>query len=225
MPLPLPADHADIFSIELLTGQWLLALYWIAYFVLHSLLAEAWVKRRIATHLPAVGRHYRLFYNLLAMLLLAPLAVAIHFNPGPIFWAWAGAGAWFANALALLAVAGIWHSARHYDMPAFLGLAPGAAGRLSLSPWHRHVRHPWYSLGLVIIWTRDMNAATLVSALLITAYLVIGSRLEDERLCSEFGAAYREYRTRVPGIIPWPGRSLSAGEAAAITDGVPRRQS
>ena len=36
---------------------------------------------------------------------------------------------------------------------------------MSLSPLHRWVRHPWYFLGLLILWTQEMNAALLVTAL------------------------------------------------------------
>jgi hypothetical protein len=83
----------------------------------------------------------------------------------------------------------------------------GAGGRrrhierdvFRLSTAHRHVRHPWYSFGLVIVWTRDMNAAMLVSALAITLYFVAGSRLEERKLIETHGDTYRRYRERVPG--------------------------
>ena len=86
----------------------------------------------------------------------------------------------------------------------------------SAAPLHRHVRHPWYSLGLLILWTRDMDEARLTSALCITLYLWLGSLLEEEKLLAFHGEAYARYRARVPGLIPWPGRSLDADEARAL---------
>jgi protein-S-isoprenylcysteine O-methyltransferase Ste14 len=78
------------------------------------------------------------------------------------------------------------------------------------------VRHPWYALGLLVLWTRDLNAAWLVAAIAITVYLLIGSRLEENKLIAFYGDAYRRYRRRVPGLVPLPGRSLSAREAGEL---------
>ena len=85
-----------------------------------------------------------------------------------------------------------------------------------LSPFHRHVRHPWYFFSLILIWTRDMNGAMLVSAVLLTLYFVVGSHLEERKLIAFHGDVYRRYMQRVPGLIPLPWRSLSPAEAAAL---------
>jgi hypothetical protein len=90
------------------------------------------------------------------------------------------------------------------DLNDFLGLGVLGGGQhierdvFRLSAAHRYVRHPWYSFGLVIVWTRDMNAAMLVSALAITIYFVVGSRLEERKLIEIHGDTYRRYRSRLP---------------------------
>jgi protein-S-isoprenylcysteine O-methyltransferase Ste14 len=201
-----------------------LLLCWLAYAVLHSLLASLWLKRAVAARWPRLAPGYRLAFNVLAVVLLVPplwLTVAWR---GPLLWSWDGGWAWVANGLALAAVGGFVWSTRYYDMAVFAGSAQwatrnGAAedpGGLRLSPLHRHVRHPWYSLGLLILWTRDMDEARLVSALCITLYLWLGSLLEERKLLAFHGEAYARYRERVPGLVPWPGRSLSADEARAL---------
>ena len=38
--------------------------------------------------------------------------------------------------------------------------------------------------------------------LVLTAYFIIGSILEERRLLARFGDAYREYQQRVPMLIP-----------------------
>ncbi len=63
-----------------------------------------------------------------------------------------------------------------------------------------------------------MNAARLVSALAITAYFVIGSRLEEGKLMDRFGEAYRRYRDRVPALVPRPWRVLSREEARRLLE-------
>lgn len=203
-----------------------LALGWLAYGVLHSLLAALTVKAWVTRRWPAFAPWYRLTYNLVATLFLLPLVWATFALPGEPLWRWSGPGAWLANGLALLALAAFWFSAGAYDLGEFLGLKPLREKRrdaaehdaFRISPLHRFVRHPWYSLGLVLIWTRDMNAPLFVSALAVTLYLVIGSRLEEKKLEAHYGAAYREYRRRVPGLIPLPWKWLKTEEAKALME-------
>lgn len=201
-----------------------LALGWLAYAVLHSWLAALGVKRWTTRRWPGLAPYYRLAYNGLAMLLLLPLLWATWTLPGDWLWRWTGPWAWLANGLALAALAGVWWSAGSYDMAEFLGLRPLREKRTDaaehdgfrISPLHRHVRHPWYALGLLLIWTRDMNAPWLVSALAITLYFIGGSWLEERKLEAHFGKAYRQYRDRVPGLVPLPWKSLSADEAEEL---------
>ena len=201
-----------------------LALGWLAYAGLHSLLAALAIKRRITRYLPGFAPYYRLAYNGIATILLLPLLWATWALPGEWLWRWTGSWAWLANGLALAALAGFLFSSGSYDMGEFLGLTPLREKRrdaaehdgFRLSPLHRHVRHPWYALGLVLVWTRDMNGPLLVSASAITLYLVIGARLEERKLEAHFGTVYRAYRERVPGLVPLPWKSLSPDEAEAL---------
>jgi len=197
---------------------------WLAYAAVHSLLAASAFKAWLMRRWPCVTPYYRLAYNVMATLLLLPLVWATYTLPGEPLWRWRGAGAWIANGLAVAALAGIWYASRTYDMAEFLGLralhekrsTTQESAPFCISPLHRHVRHPWYALALVLIWTRDMNAPFLVSALAITLYLIIGARLEERKLLARFGDAYRDYMQRVPGLIPLPGRRLTADEATLL---------
>ena len=203
----------------------LLALAWLGYGVVHSLLASLVVKRWVERHAAALFPAYRVIYNVVAVLLLIPIAYLVLSHRGPLLWEWSGPARWLAHALALGALVALLVSFRYYDGGEFFGVStwrsrrrgpPTCASRLRLSPLHRYVRHPWYSASLVLIWTRDMDAALLVSAVMVSAYFVVGARLEEAKLCVEFGAAYRHYMTRVVGLVPLPGRTLSAREAARI---------
>jgi hypothetical protein len=213
---------------QLTAGQILVVTgVWSGYFILHSFTASLWLKRLVAGRLPALMPAYRLLFNLLALLGLAPpLWLLIAWRGTPL-WAWSGIGWWLANGLALAAVIGFVWSLRFYDGDEFLGLRQLRAGErrvedqehLHISPLHRHVRHPWYALGLVIIWSRDMDAVTLLSNSLLTLYFIVGYRLEERKLLTYHGERYRRYREKVPGLIPLPWRCLSRAEAELIVKG------
>ena len=196
-----------------------LAIGWALYGGVHSLLASLRVKNWFAARWPAFAPRYRLAYNLFAVVTVLPLVWATYAIDGDWLWRWTGFAAWLANGLALAALAGIVAASRAYDMGEFIGLRPAArpSEKLGISTFHRHVRHPWYFFSLVLIWTRDMNAPLLVSATAITLYFIVGSRLEEKKLLALHGDAYRRYMARVPGLLPLPGKSLSAEEARELT--------
>ena len=201
-----------------------LVLAWLLYFVLHTALASLGLKRWVAREHPRWMPAYRLSYNALALLLLIPPLVLTYQERGPWLWQWTGLGLWIANGVAALAVVGLIWSLRWYDGAEFLGLrqwrdhvtAVEDQERLHFSPLHRYVRHPWYSLGLVIIWTRDMDLPFLVSALMVTLYLFAGSRIEERKLLQYHGDVYRRYRKMVPGLIPSARRFLSSEQARRL---------
>lgn len=198
-----------------------LSVSWLGYFALHSALASLAVKRWVAAHYPNLMPFYRLAFNILAALLLLPILWLMVRHPGPMLWRWQGVGAWLANGLALAAIAGFLLSLRDYDMQEFMGFRQWESRtrrvedqeRFHLSWFHRFVRHPWYFFGLVLIWTRDMNAATLLSGAMMTAYFIIGSRMEERKLLVYHGEIYRRYMERVPALFPLPWKTLGAEEA------------
>lgn len=202
-----------------MTDLLILATVWLAYGAVHSWLASRSMKTCVARRWPAAMPGYRLVFNLVAVALLIPPVWLTHRYPGAALWSWP---VWISWPAALAAVAGFLWSLKWYDAPEFLGLrqwrSRDGADRegLTLSPLHRHVRHPWYALGLLLLWTRDLNAAWLVTAAAVTLYLIIGSRLEENKLIALYGEAYRVYRARVPGLMPRPGRALTAAEAGEL---------
>jgi protein-S-isoprenylcysteine O-methyltransferase Ste14 len=203
----------------LTTSTLMLAAAWIGYCALHSLLASLRFKAWMTQRWPAQSRSYRLAYNLLALGLLIPLLLATEFAAEDWLWRWQGAWAWFAHGTSALVLVGFVWSSRAYDMKAFLGIAPASSAtpaQFGLSPLHRFVRHPWYFLGLLWLWTRDMDSARLVAALIVTGYLWLGSALEERKLMEELGQAYKDYCARVPGLLPRPWRYLSRAEFARL---------
>lgn len=200
---------------------------WLVYFGLHSLLASIGVKQYVAQRWPRAMPAYRLVYNVIAVVLLAvPLWLTLA-DPGPWLWRWSGVASYVSLTLSAAALAGFLWSLKYYDVSEFLGLRQFREHNASvddqeqfqLSPLHRWVRHPWYFFALVILWTRDMNAPLLVTAIMLTLYLIIGSRLEEQKLIRYHGEIYRRYRERVPGLVPLPWKFLRDADLEELTGG------
>jgi methanethiol S-methyltransferase len=199
-----------------------IALAWFAYFALHSLLAASVVKEWLKRRWPQLMPGYRAAFNVIAVATLLPVLWLVYGTGGDWLWQWKGIGGWLADGLTLIAAACFFASTRAYDMGEFLGLrqlrerTPDDLQTFTLSVFHRFVRHPWYCFALTLIWTRDMNSPLLVSAAAITLYFIVGSKLEERKLVARYGEKYRRYMARVPGLVPLPGRHLTALEAHAL---------
>jgi len=209
---------------ELLHDLVPLGIVFIAYFVMHSLLASLWVKRWVHHRWPQLMHAYRLTYNFLAIILLIPLLWFMHQNPGPLIWQWEGATAWLMKGLTVAAALGFIWSLKSYDNMVFLGITQwrnrhtesSDPESLHISTLHRFVRHPWYFFILVILWTQNLHLAQLIVYGLMSLYFVIGSRMEERKLIVHYGETYREYCRQVPGLIPLPWRWLNKEEASRL---------
>lgn len=84
---------------------------------------------------------------------------------------------------------------------------------------YRWTRHPLYLGFFIAFWaTPTMTVSHLLFAGVVTTWVLISVRLEEGDLVAEHGEAYREYRRRVPMILP-----LVRG--GAPVEGTPARRS
>lgn len=194
----------------------ILTAIWLAYFVLHSLFASLRFKKSLDEIFPSFTPYYRLSFNVFALVSLLPQLILMTMWRGATIIQWNGWWFILMNGIALLAVAMFYHSIRFYDMSEFMGIRQvksrlhdvNDTAPMCISPYHRFVRHPWYSFALVLIWTRDMDSLQLITSIAITLYFIFGSRLEEKKLLVYFGEQYSSYQKLVPGLLPLPWRFL-----------------
>lgn len=192
-----------------------LALMWIGWCALHSAMITRAVTERLKRARPGAFRFYRLFFNAVSLLTLAPVAACELSIAGQPMFKWQGV--WEIPRFVLLAAAvvlGLAGAAR-YDLLSFAGIRQafdprraagaetlGVGGAIDKGGIHRFIRHPWYLAGIAVVWTRDLTAAALVSNSAIAVYLLLGTLLEERKLVSEFGEEYRSYRRETSMFLP-----------------------
>lgn len=176
--------------------------------IVHSFLASLAFKSFLANLLgKSLMRGYRLFYNIFSLVTFLPilyLAAALpdaplYSVPAPISYAMIlgqGVGV-------VLLVIGVLQT----DTLSFVGLrqlvqeeSPAA---LVTNGFYRLVRHPLYTAGLLFLWLSPrvtVNSFTLYVG--ATVYILIGAYFEERKLLREFGAAYAEYKSKTPMLVP-----------------------
>jgi protein-S-isoprenylcysteine O-methyltransferase Ste14 len=152
-------------------------------------------------------KYYRLLYSSLSVILLLPVAVLVFKLPDiliyriPTPWVF---GTVLVQVIALFLVL---LAFRGTDTASFLGLrqvihpSPEPEG-LQTSGLYRFVRHPIYSLGMVIIWLFPWMTTNLLALFAAsTLYLIVGAVFEEKKLRVLF-AEYQAYQKQVPMFIP-----------------------
>ncbi len=193
-----------------MTGPLLIILAAVIYSTVHSWLASLKVKDLARQRFGAAAdRGYRFGYNLFAVVSGLPILALLYILPDqPLYQIslpWILLTALGQLAGILIIIVGIlqtdpWH---------FIGLRQllepekASPSVMITTGLYRRVRHPLYTGGLLLIWLAPVMTVNLLTLFVIlTIYLIVGAKLEEQRLTHEFGEAYREYQHRVPMLIP-----------------------
>jgi protein-S-isoprenylcysteine O-methyltransferase Ste14 len=212
LPFPLPL-HADA-SFWPALSPWFAAAIDIGLIVVfglqHSVMArpgfKRWFTRLVPTHLE------RSTYMLAASMVLAVLFIGWQPLPGIVWqvsdpltanllWALQGFG-WFLlvaatfmiNHFELFGLAQAWRHWRNQPTP---------DDGFRTAWLYRHMRHPIYTGWLLTFWaTPLMSVSHLLFAIGMSLYILVGIAYEERDLIAAFGDRYRDYRARVPALIP-----------------------
>lgn len=195
--------------MTLLHSHLLLAVLWMAYCGLHSLLAADSVKQKLIPLLQKKGSPlYRILYTIFAAVGLIGILLwqlSMHsillFRPnGPVVIAGIIAG------LGGVTIMGICIARYFMQLSGLEGLIhQDKGGQLLQNGLHGYIRHPLYMGTFIFIWSLFLLFPWLslgISDIIITVYTIIGARLEENKLERAFGADYTRYRDKVPMFIP-----------------------
>jgi protein-S-isoprenylcysteine O-methyltransferase Ste14 len=177
--------------------------------VQHSLMARPFFKRWLTRFIPAAAeRSTFVLASSLALILL----VALWEPMGGVIWnVGSGLGAGllhglFAFGWALVLVSTF--QINHFDLFGLRQVWLNLVGREYTPvefklPWlYRYVRHPLYvGFFIGICVTPTMTIAHLVFAVMCSAYILVGTWLEERDL-RNFHPEYDSYAKQVPGFVP-----------------------
>ena len=196
-----PANLGEAIGINLL----LLGLFAIQ----HSVMARPAFKRWWDSVLPRAAQ--RSTYVLLSSLIL--LLLYWQWRPIPMqVWRLEGIAAWLLIGVFWLGWLITFASSYMIDHFELFGLSqafstlrgakvPGQSFKTPLL--YKVVRHPIMLGFLLAFWaTPEMTVGHLLFAIANTAYILAGVHFEERDLIAEFGAAYQQYRARVPMLLP-----------------------
>jgi protein-S-isoprenylcysteine O-methyltransferase Ste14 len=178
-----------------------LALLWIGYGIIHSVLATDSIKKIFST------KYYRLIYNLLAIVLLIPILYfqitvdSKRLMEDSVFNQLLGGIMMFAGIFVM------YLSFKNYDLKEFIGTdyQNKKQPELTTEGLSEFVRHPLYVGILLFIWGSFGFFATemyLATALFLSIYIRIGIYFEEKKLVITFGKKYEDYQKNVPMLIP-----------------------
>ena len=189
-----------------------LAFVWMLWCCLHSLLVSKGVTRKMKDLLGAKFAYYRLSYNLFSLLTLVPVLIYQLRLEGRMIFSWPWPWNLVKIAMYLTAFALFYGGCRAYDLRYVLGtrqLQAMREGKIQNAAGFKtegilqYVRHPWYSAAILLIWAfGNITDIALVSKIVLTVYIIVGTLLEEKKLVCENGEAYLAYRKKVPMFIP-----------------------
>jgi protein-S-isoprenylcysteine O-methyltransferase Ste14 len=178
--------------------------------VQHSVMARPGFKRKWTGFVPPAIE--RSTYVLLASLALVLLYWQWRTMPAVIWdvqWTAGGAGLWILFWLGWSTVLSSTFMINHFDLfglrQVYLAWRGEPYNNLPFRTTllYRVVRHPIMLGFIVAFWAAPtMTAGHLLFATATTGYILIAVQLEEHDLVAALGDRYREYRRRVPMLIP-----------------------
>ena len=190
-----------------------LAILWILWCSLHSLLISRFFITKMKNILGIKFAYYRLAFNAFSLLTLIPVVIYQQLLSEGIIFSWPGSWNMLKFGMYLASFVLFYGGYRVFDMRYVLGTKQvnemQEGKKVDAMDFYttgilEYVRHPWYSGSILLVWAfGSISDVSLISKTILTAYLIIGTFLEEKKLIHEIGESYLEYRRRNPMLIPW----------------------
>ena len=190
-----------------------LAILWVLWCSLHSLLISRSFTAKVKDIWGAKFAYYRLVFNGFSLITLIPVLLYKELLPQEIIFSWPGPWKIFQLGMYLASFIFFYGGYRVYDIRYVLGTKQVQEMRegKKVEPMDfnsagilEYVRHPWYTGAILLVWAfGPISDVSLVTKIILTAYIIIGTFLEEKKLILEIGEPYLQYRKRVPMLIPW----------------------
>lgn len=181
-------------------------LYFLAFALIHSVLAADNAKERAEKILKSNFRFYRIIYNFISFLTAAPAFYVwwISSSSTPVVYSLPEWSNPFLTLLKLLAIGLFGYALFQNDLLEFAGLKKKKIDSKPITDGvYRIVRHPQYTALIILIFSQNkMTVLDLTAALLISFYCIIGAFIEEKRLVSSCGDRYRKYQEQVSMFVP-----------------------
>ncbi len=192
----------------------IIALLWTGYCALHSFLISIWFTNLMKYSLKEYYAFYRLFYNVVSLALFIPLYLYTIQTKSEVIITYSLPFTIIRYVLMSIAILiSLKAFFFDYDYLTFFGIRQmfefGKKKSLDYSGGIRKegllgiIRHPLYFGVLLFIWCQTFRMTDIVVNVVLTAYIIIGTRLEEKKLVLEFGDAYTKYQQEVPMLIPF----------------------
>jgi len=195
----------------------IIALLWAGYCALHSYLISVGFTNAMVKLLKKYYAYYRLFYNLISLVLIIPLLKYTDHLDSTIIINY---GLPLTIVRYILISASIliflWAFFIDYDSLSFFGIRQiinqnrtkniESSEGLKKSGLLGLVRHPMYLALIIYLWCQTFTLAGIVVNIVLTIYVFVGTCLEEKKLVIEFGETYKNYQNEVPMIIPFTKR-------------------
>lgn len=187
----------------------ILVVCWVLYFTIHSLLASNKVKDIIYNRIPIFKKYYRIAFNFIAITTLIPIIYyTLHVQDYKIWNLEAGIYIGYFFIVFGLLILGIAFAS--FNLKEFFGLEQyqesEQKSELVITGIYQYVRHPLY-FGIIVLFIGLFFLMPTFKIILVNGisfiYLIIGSRLEEQKLIDYFGQSYIDYKSKVKGLIPF----------------------
>ena len=194
---------------------------WAGYCFLHSFLISIRFTKYLEHLLKNYYAWFRLFYVLFSFVLLVLLIRYTSPMDNEIIIEWVSP--WSVIRIILMWSALLtffWAFFFNYDSLSFFGIRQilnfGKSNNIIPSSEIKRngllsiIRHPMYLCLIIYLWCQTFRLVDIIVNLILTAYVIIGTILEEKKLVLEFGDYYVKYQHEVPMLIPFT-KKLKAG--------------